>query len=374
MGLVLAHHLDVALFTQAEGRSGILFPGGIVGVDIFFALSGFLITTLLIQQIDDTGTVKLGAWWRDRAYRLLPALGVATIAVVVGLVVLGITPLGQALFDATIVMLYGTNWAAAFGYHVVSPLGHTWSLAIEVQFYLIWPLLLILAARRHVSQRTVLAIVACAIPAVWIWRAVVWTQVGIFDQVFPRTDLRADSLLLGALVSLAWRQGLLTPRRLRWLAVPALAILLTATFVMDLHNPSTYYVGYTLVGLSAATLVLTLLDPDWWLARLLARRPMVYLGDISYSLYLWHVPVIFVVAILLPGWLGVVLSIVGSLLAAALSRRFVELPFLRLKSRNHPRRPEPLDRVVTGGRAAGARDPLGENPLGSRGNIDPVAP
>jgi peptidoglycan/LPS O-acetylase OafA/YrhL len=333
--LVLLHHFDIRFLPQVGDQSGMFFPGAFVGVDVFFVLSGFLITTLLIERFESTGGLRLGRFWRDRVYRLLPALLAMTIPVAVGLTLIGFATLPKAMYSIVVVLIYGTNWAAVIGQDVLPPLGHTWSLAVEGQFYLIWPLLVLFFLRKGIRPRTAMIVLTIAILAVMVWRALLWQQSGVYFEVFPRTDARADTLLLGALASVAWRNGYVNAKYVRLLSVPALAALVVISFTIDLRDDAMYQWGYAVSALASAVLVLALLDADWWLGKALSLRTAVYLGNISYSLYLWHVPVLFAVGYVLADnpAIGAVAAAIGSLIAAAISWRWVEKPALSLKVR-----------------------------------------
>jgi peptidoglycan/LPS O-acetylase OafA/YrhL len=333
--LVLLHHFDIRFLPQEEGTSGVIFPGAFVGVDVFFVLSGFLITTLLIERYESQGSLNLFSFWRDRVYRLLPALLAMVIPVSLALAIVGFATWPEAAYSTGVALLYGTNWAAVAGLDVLPPLGHTWSLAVEGQFYLIWPVIVVLFLRLRLRPGTAIGMLSAGIALVVLWRAFLWDQSGVYFEVFPRTDARADTLLMGALVSVLWRYGYVKARSLRAWSIPALASLAAISFTIDLHEPAMYFWGYTLSALASFILVFALLEQDWWLARILALKPAVYVGNISYSLYLWHVPILFVIGYVLSAYPGVgaVMAALGSFLAAGLSWRFVEKPALALRSR-----------------------------------------
>lgn len=278
------------------------FPGGFIGVDLFFVLSGFLITTLLIDENARTGTVSLKRFYERRARRLFPALSVL-LAVCVTL-------------PSAWMALYLANWARIDGHLIGGPLEHTWSLAIEEQFYLVWPLVF-LALRR--SSRAPL-FVALAIVAVMFHRLTVdptWAVNGF--------DARADGLLIGCLAAYL-RPALGEWRGWRLVALGSAGLL--AWWTMIGIDPVRF--GYTLVALACVPLLYAGAQVT---AGPLTSAPMRRLGVLSYSLYLWHYPVTW--------WLRggdmhnssaatTALAVGLSAVVAVASWRFVEMPLRRL--------------------------------------------
>jgi peptidoglycan/LPS O-acetylase OafA/YrhL len=272
---------------------------GGLGVDLFFVLSGFLITTLLLEERDESGRISIGAFYRRRARRLGPAL-LALLAVAAFTI-----PVAQLLWPLT----FTTNLALDANRPglVANPLVHLWSLAAEEQFYLLWPLALVLCRRSWQA----IAVAAGA----FAWSAGAQT----FGHVLPYSPARsAASIAAGCLAAYAARAGW-RPGAFAW---PALVVGVSILF----WTPTGLYNGWVVVfAVCAATVLLAALERGAW-------RPVVYLGKTSYSLYLWHVP-IFV-------WLGVgtaALYVKGigiglSLAAAVLSYHLVERRFVRRRA------------------------------------------
>ena len=194
----------IAIMLVLLSHTGVL-PNGYVGVDLFFALSGFLITTLLYEEWDRAGTVSLTRFYQRRARRLLPALGVLLVlAVIVNLTVYSMTGWSVGLKDLTSA-LFVNNWMAATGHaKQLGALNPTWSLAQEEQFYLVWPLLLLFMLRRRVRPELVVVLLVAMIVAL-----VAISPAGHNYQVYYSPFTRAAELLFGCLGAVLWRHRML---------------------------------------------------------------------------------------------------------------------------------------------------------------------
>jgi len=303
-------------------------PNGWLGVDVFFVLSGFLITSLLVDEWSSRGTVDLAGFYMRRARRLLPALLLAGLG---ALLLAGLIQ-GEAAEtrrELGAALVFGANWQVGAvidhgGW--AGLLGHTWSLSVEEQFYLVWPLLLVLALRL-VRVRGALALTLAGIGLVAAHRAVSW---GGMPDVFYRTDMRADSLLVGCAIGLAaasgWRPS---PRWAgRMGIVSSLGLLALAAFPAALHtSPFMALGGFTLLGLLGGGLVCAAF---WNPHRLLRWPPLVYVGRISYGVYLWDYPVSRAVDQALgSGPASLVATLAITLALAAASHRYAERPLIR---------------------------------------------
>lgn len=317
-----------------------LRPAGWLGVDVFFVLSGFLITSLLVGEHQSTGAVSFGRFYARRALRLLPALAVA-LAMGIGLAaVFDASRLAATISEGVSSAFYVSNWVT--GLHadqqaVTGLLTHTWSLSIEEQFYLAWPLMLC-ALMRIGGRRLALYLTLIAVAGIVIHRPMVST----IGHVSMWTDTRADALLIGSALALAFSLGLVRPGRAARLAGVAGAAALVALALLYTDEVNGWRGmadgGYTLVAAAAACVVMGALS-GW---RLPAWRPLVHIGRISYGLYLYHYPIERVLQDRLgsgPACLALTLLLTFSV--AIVSYRFLERPFLRLKRRVAT--PQPAD-------------------------------
>lgn len=340
VGIVLCAHGGVTWFRS----------GG-VGVDIFFVLSGFLITTILRTESRRTGAISFRNFYARRFLRLVPALALTCAFVAVAKPAVG----GSfPAADLGLALSYTANWAQALYQHHMTWLNHCWSLAIEEQFYLMWPLVITVLERgvRRSGAKAALLLAGAAVVAVY--RA---THVGTWtdERINFGLDTRMDSLMTGAALAYAVAaiydrrsmgdgghrpslQGEMASKALgRVLAPLALATLFLIPQIVTWYSPWMGWIGYVLVaGLAATVLADLVAGRHSLVAPVLAQPAMVGIGRISYGIYLLHLPVYYVVEKLIPdsplpvrlGW-----KVSVSLALAALSYRWVEKRFLRMKSK-----------------------------------------
>ena len=334
IALVLLHHTAAFLVPSWQGS---VAPGGFLGVDLFMVLSGFLITTLLLER-HDREPRPIRTFYLRRALRLLPALAALLVANLLYAIVEG-RGVGDALRSILAVGAYVTNWAELAAVHISQYVTHLWSLAIEEQFYLVWPLLLFAAWRVWPSRRKLvwLAIAIAVLAAAW--RVALYESGEGWLRIYLRTDARADALAIGAALALApWQRigQVLAPRARSLLGGAGLVVLIAAAALVHPDDKALYLGGFTVIAIASAVLIVSVLDPGSTLARTLASRPLVLLGSISYPLYLWHFGVFQAVAEHTGAWPSGARVALGwslALLAAIASYRLVELPALRLKRR-----------------------------------------
>jgi peptidoglycan/LPS O-acetylase OafA/YrhL len=313
--------------------------GGFLGVDVFLVLSGFLITSLLVAELDRTGRVRLRRFYSRRASRLLLALLVLLAVHWCYMLAIGGGTASErraTLFAVT----FTSNWQATFGFQapveIPIDLLHLWTLALEGQFYLLWGAALWLLARRRPSARVAVAMLLAALLAVGFIRAAEFDAWGTWSLVYTRLDARLDSLLAGALLAVLWSRGLVPSGATRtWAGRVGLGVLAAALVLAEPGSRFLYVGGFTLVAVAAAAVLLAILDGGGRFARALSWRPLRAVGLASFSVYLWHLPV-FVWAIRVvpePGVprLAFALSVTAALSTA--SFLLVERPVMRRRGR-----------------------------------------
>ncbi len=330
-----------------------LVPGGFIGVDVFFVISGLLMTQVLVTQIDRDGHVDLPGFYARRARRLLPAAVVALVgAAAVTVAVIPSTRWLEVGKDITASALYVVNWRMAsssvdYLAHegLPSPVQHYWSLSVEEQYYLVWPVLLgllALLARRGGGGLRRWAFGGLVVAgALSLWASVTLTAAEP-ERAYFVTWTRVWELALGGLVAVAVRHWDRIPRAaavaLGWLG---LAVVLAATVLITAKTPFPGTAALAPTLGTAAVLVAGPAAGRLGPVAVLRLRPMQFVGDISYSLYLWHWP--FVVAVMAitgrgtpPVLLGLA-AVAASVVPAWLSYRFVEEPFRTAGSGLAPR-------------------------------------
>lgn len=317
------------------------FTGSFIGVDIFFVLSGFLITVLLLQEHQKHGAISLKNFYLRRILRLFPALLLLLVVYLIYFFVVSPDAATRLyhLQDSLMALFYVANWTRAFDLGRPTILGHCWSLSMEEQFYLLWPPLLIalLHLRSWPRRALVIALLFCAS---WGWRIWLLAQGASWDRVYNGFDTRADMLLAGCLLAVLWNAGALqgwtrtrvVPAVFSVAAFSTLAIIAVAA---RWQTVGLYQWQYALVALATVILVLDLVSRSGTLmARLFSLSPLVWLGGLSYAIYLWHYPLLHYVGS--RGYRGataVWLAAVLTLLCALASAYLVERPALRLKKR-----------------------------------------
>ncbi|MGH9244423.1 MAG: acyltransferase family protein [Acidimicrobiales bacterium] len=298
----------VAVVAVLLYHGGVSWAGaGFLGVDVFFALSGYLITSLLLAELDRTGRVNLPAFWARRARRLLPALFVTLFAVAAYAALLAPPETRDVLRgDGLAGLFYVANWwfiASDQSYFAAfadpSPLRHLWSLAIEEQWYIIWPLLLpgLLALLGWWRRgRLLVAVVGLAMISAALMAALA-EPTGDPSRAYYGTDTHAHGLLIGAALAVAMSSGgrrLGTPRPwvVEGVGWVALAVIAAAVAAGDDTSAWLYDGGFVLVGVATSVVILAAVQPgDRPLRWVLSRPTLRGIGRISYGLYLWHWPV-----------------------------------------------------------------------------------
>jgi peptidoglycan/LPS O-acetylase OafA/YrhL/lysophospholipase L1-like esterase len=319
-------------------------PGGFLGVDVFFTISGYLITSLLLSEYRRGGHVRLGRFWVRRARRLLPAVGVLIAVTMVVAAIVEPDRLTELRGDAISSLAYVANWNFAFAHQSYfdqfqrpSLFRHLWSLSVEEQFYLFWPLAFAAGMSLLGRKRLLLGVLAGAVASL----ALMWIlfDPGDSSRAYYGTDTHAVGLLIGVALALAWSPlQLRRARSGRWcgplldvIGVVGLAYVALSFLRVHDYDLALFHGGYLWLALATAAVLAVMAHPAARLGGLLARPPLVWLGLRSYSFYLWHWPVLALTRpgldVSLPRGLLIPLQLLVVLALADLSYRFVELPF-----------------------------------------------
>ncbi|MDR4994574.1 acyltransferase family protein [Bacillus altitudinis] len=339
---VIAYHLHIGPAS-----------GGFLGVDLFFVISGYLITTILLHK-QDLGYQELLPFWMGRIRRLLPAAYVMIFLTVSWCAVAGSNALLSIRGDALSSFFYISNWWYIFhqlsyfdSFNAVSPLKNLWSLAIEEQFYIIWPVLLI-AGLNWVKNRAHLPMITFGLALVSaLWMAILYSPDTDPSRVYYGTDTRAFALLIGCSLAFVWPMQRLSSKKLlpvgrRILHIAgfgSFAVFLLCVYAVDEFDGFLYQGGMLLFCFNAAILIACICHPASLLGKWLSYQPLVWLGKRSYGIYLWHYPIIVlttpVIEIGQPSMGRVALQIIAILLIAEASYRFIEQPIRKLGFRQY---------------------------------------
>ncbi|KGK92041.1 acyltransferase [Desulfosporosinus sp. HMP52] len=292
---VIAYHLNLTWI-----------PGGLLGVSLFFVLSGYLITGILLKQWELSGGIDLKDFWLRRARRLLPALFVMLAGVMSWVLLWAPERLAALKQEALAALFYTSNWYLIFhqvsyfeSFGPPSPLGHLWSLAVEEQFYLFWPLLLVIGLRYCLQRKWIIGgTMALALTSAAAM-AMIYIPGHDPSRVYYGTDTRAFALLVGAALAMVWpnwkmNAGLTGKKRLALDLGGSLGLLVVLLMIgtTDQYQPSLYQGGLLLYSVAAAGLVAALAHPASYLGRIFGWGPLRWVGECSYGIYLWHYPVI----------------------------------------------------------------------------------
>ena len=337
---VLAYHLKLP-FAQ----------GGLLGVTIFFVISGFLITSILIGELKTRKTIRLGRFWFRRVRRLFPAIVLVVVTTALLTLIFNPDMLYKLKTDLLPALFWFTNWWYIFKQEsyfeamaAPSPVLHFWSLSIEEQFYLVWPLILLAMFKLRASAKTARRITLGLAVASVLLMAALYDPTGDPSRVYYGTDTRAFSLLVGAYLAYLWpvflAQGSANPTNfsahtqiaIRALGAFGLAVLLVMTCFVSGTSAYLYYGGLALASVCTAFLIAAITLPSSILGRVLKTPVFTWIGTRSYGIYLWHYPLLLLLNpanAAAPGALKILAEIALIFAVSELSYRFVENPIRR---------------------------------------------
>ncbi|MGI6220864.1 MAG: acyltransferase family protein [Coriobacteriales bacterium] len=334
---VIFYHMG---FTWAQG--------GLLGVTMFFVLSGFLITGLLLMELRTTHTINLPQFWLRRVRRLVPAIVLVILVVAVLCTIFNHVLLTKMRPDVVPSLFFFSNWWQIF--HNVSyfeamgspsPLQHFWSLAIEEQYYLIWPPLLLLLVKSRVKKTTVRRGLLVAALVSVLLMAFIYNPDADPSRVYYGTDTRAFSLLIGAWLAFIWPMGQLTEKQAekvagkpKWVleicgTIALIGVLAMCAFANG-YSPLLYRGGILLCSALTALTIAAIAHPASLLGRVVGCKPLVWIGKRSYGMYLWHYPILLLMtnpnATDGPNYLWCILELAIIFVVSALSYKFIENP------------------------------------------------
>ncbi|TPV47269.1 acyltransferase family protein [Bacillus dicomae] len=281
-------------------------PGGFLGVTVFFVLSGYLITDILAMEWKRNKRIDLKKFWLSRARRLLPGMIVMLVITLAWITIFHSSLLEKMRGDSLAALFYVSNWWYIYhklsyfdNFNQISPLNHFWSLAVEEQFYVVWPFIISLGLYYIKKQSRMILLICLGVFASALAMAILYEPGVDPSRIYYGTDTRAFSLLIGAVLALVWPSNRLAnkiiPKARFILDVVggiALIIILVMFWKTNQYDPFLYKGGMVLLSIATALLVANLAHPASRIAQFLRFRPLRWIGVRSYGIYLWHYPIL----------------------------------------------------------------------------------
>ncbi|HGZ5793497.1 TPA: acyltransferase family protein [Staphylococcus aureus] len=318
--------------------------GGFLGVDTFFVISGYLITSLLLKEYDDTGIIKLKSFWIRRLKRLLPAVIVLLMVVGTATLLLKSDNIIRVKHDIIAAIFYVSNWwyiakdVNYFEQFSFMPLKHLWSLAIEEQFYIFFPVILV-TLLLTIKKRYKIGFIFWGVSIISLGLMMfIYSINGDHSRVYFGTDTRLQTLLLGVILAFLWPPFKLKndpPKVVKYVidSIGSLSfiVLILLFFIINDETNWIYDGGFYLISILTLFIIASVVHPSTWIAKIFSNPVLVFIGKRSYSLYLWHFAVIsFVHSYYVDGQIPVYVYFIDislTIIFAELSYRFIETPF-----------------------------------------------
>lgn len=318
--------------------------GGFLGVDTFFVISGYLITSLLLKEYDDTGIIKLKSFWIRRLKRLLPAVIVLLMVVGTATLLLKSDNIIRVKHDIIAAIFYVSNWwyiakdVNYFEQFSFMPLKHLWSLAIEEQFYIFFPVILV-TLLLTIKKRYKIGFIFWGVSIISLGLMMfIYSINGDHSRVYFGTDTRLQTLLLGVILAFLWPPFKLKndpPKVVKYVidSIGSLSfiVLILLFFIINDETNWIYDGGFYLISILTLFIIASVVHPSTWIAKIFSNPVLVFIGKRSYSLYLWHFAVIsFVHSYYVDGQIPIYVYFIDislTIIFAELSYRFIETPF-----------------------------------------------
>lgn len=318
--------------------------GGFLGVDTFFVISGYLITSLLLKEYDDTGIIKLKSFWIRRLKRLLPAVIVLLMVVGTATLLLKSDNIIRVKHDIIAAIFYVSNWwyiakdVNYFEQFSFMPLKHLWSLAIEEQFYIFFPVILV-TLLLTIKKRYKIGFIFWGVSIISLGLMMfIYSINGDHSRVYFGTDTRLQTLLLGVILAFLWPPFKLKndpPKVVKYVidSIGSLSfiVLILLFFIINDETNWIYDGGFYLISILTLFIIASVVHPSTWIAKIFSNPVLVFIGKRSYSLYLWHFAAIsFVHSYYVDGQIPVYVYFIDislTIIFAELSYRFIETPF-----------------------------------------------
>ncbi|BCN29218.1 acyltransferase family protein [Anaeromicropila herbilytica] len=330
--------------------------GGFLGVDVFFVISGFLITSNILM-LNKESNFNLPMFWIRRIRRLLPAAYIMILTIFSWTAIFNSNLITKMKGDSVASIFYMSNWWLIFhkvsyfdSFQSPSPFKNLWSLAIEEQFYMIWPIVLITGITLFKKQKNLSIIIFMTAICSAIWMAIVYQPFEDPSRVYYGTDTRAFELLIGGCLAVIYpvnnyrirRFAIRQRQKLNIVGTISFAILIFSVHLVKEYDPFLYRGGMFFIGLNTAVLIACISSPGNYLGHLMAWKPLSYIGKRSYGIYLWHYP-IFILStpayeIGNANYWRVALQLMATLIIAEISYRFIEMPIRKNGFREYFRR------------------------------------